>query len=141
MVAFLSTRALLPFLLASRVTGTVCSFAKAEAHATCLPAPKSSRTSLIWQDWHPNRMRSYSHSWSRFKIHPHFTVSNGELPSEHMPGRLTSLRLKKQISTGLGMRTPKAWEIVNSQEPTDGFYRTATKRCGCGDFDNDSRLE
>eukprot|EP00435_Cladocopium_sp_Y103_P029281 s2559_g7.t1 len=32
----------------------------------------------------------------------------------------------------------QAWEIVNGGD-IDGFYRTGTKRCGCGDFDNDSR--
>lgn len=30
------------------------------------------------------------------------------------------------------------WEIVNDADP-DGLYRTATRRCGCGDLDNDSR--
>ena len=35
----------------------------------------------------------------------------------------------------------QAWEIVDNTGHVefDGFYRTRTYRCGCGDFDNDSR--
>ena len=37
----------------------------------------------------------------------------------------------------------QAWEIVDNTGHVefDGFYRTRTYRCGCGDIDNDSRRD